>query len=188
MEAQIAGVIAILSLFITLSFVVRCLALTQRLNAVENVLREVANKALPNSNVAPASSPLEGLRIAVSVKQDHEHPIFANLLKDLLLKEDVGEVVFLTLEERDEWKQMEIAADILISGDITCNGYAEVYYTADFRCDTREQAICTLIEKPPHGDRQGNLAIELVARLKTELERHTSRDERRKAIQELRGS
>lgn len=188
MEAQIAGVIAILSLFITLNFVVRCLGLTQRLNAVENVLREVANKSLPSSKAEPTPNPLEGLRIAISVKQDHEHPIFANLLKDQLLKEDVGEVTFLTFDEKGDWKQMESVANILVSGDITCNGYAEVYYAADLRCDTRDQAICTLIEKPPHGDRQGNLAIELVARLKTELEKHTTRDERRKAIQELRGS
>jgi hypothetical protein len=66
-----------------------------------------------------------------------------------------------------------------------CNGYAEIYYQADFSCSNAQHAICNLIEKPPHGDRPANLAMELVARIKTELEKRISRDERREAVREL---
>src|SRR6202043_900529 len=100
------------------------------------------------------------------------HPVFASLLKELLLAEDVTDIAMLAPDQAADWKA---GADILISGDLVCNGYAEIYYTLEFTCSTPDQAICTLIEKPPHGDRPSNLAIELVTRLKAELEKLVTR-------------
>ncbi len=189
MEGTIAGGVALLSLILSLALALRCQQLGFRLRDVERALQGMGVKTLAppafGEHVVPNA--LEGLRVALAIKQDHEHPVFATLLKDLLLKEDVADVALLSPSEaaqlRAEWK----GQDVLIEGEITCNGYAEVYYKADFTCDTADKPICTLIEKPPHGDRPGNLAIELIARLKSELSKVVDRDERRSAIRELRG-
>jgi hypothetical protein len=137
-----------------------------------------------------ATAPLQGVRIALAITQDHPNAVFVELLKDQLFAQDVTDIVVLTPTEAtsflEDWKTQLDAPEILISGNVICNGYTEIYYTAEFTCSNREQAICTLIEKPPQGDRPVNLAIELVARLKKELEKLISRNERRQAIRELK--
>ncbi|RYG21730.1 hypothetical protein EON82_18355 [bacterium] len=115
--------------------------------------------------------PLQGLRVGLRIEQDHPHPVFANLLKELLLKEDA-------ILEAD-------AADLIVEGGVVCNGYADVYYTAELNCRLQDEAICVLIEKPPHGDRQENLARELLSKLKKELRKTTERSERSNALREL---
>lgn len=123
---------------------------------------------------------MEGLRIALKIRQDHPHPIFANLLREQLLKEDVAEAVLLA-----ESEDRPVAADIFITGELTCNGYAEVYYRAELTAYAANEAICTLSEKPPDGARPTNLAIELVAMLNAKLSELISRSERRRALREL---
>jgi hypothetical protein len=167
------GVIAFLALGAATALGVLLVRLEGRLRAAEQVLESPTRAALPEA--APVR-PLEGLRVALDIRQDHTHPVFANLLKEQLLAEDVTD---LTTPD---------TADIVIEGNLVCNGYAEIYYEADFTCRTATEPICTLIEKPPHGDRPQNLAIELVARLKRELTKLESRNERRAAIRELRGN
>ncbi len=81
----------------------------------------------------------------------------------------------------------EIDADLLVAGILKCNGYAEVYYEAEITCYSRHEAVCTLIERPPGGDRPGNLAIEVVATLNAKLDALFRRSERARAISELRG-
>jgi hypothetical protein len=121
----------------------------------------------------PAAKPLAGLKIRIAVSQDHPHAVFAALLKEQLLVDDVDVV--------------EGEADIDIAGTVACNGYAEVYYTAELICRSSSGVILTMVEKPAHGDRQSNLAIELVTRLKHELEKLVTRNERRRALRELGG-
>lgn len=154
--------------------------LERRLRTAEKALSERPAQIpipLPDPD---ALHPLEGLRIALAISQDHPHAPFVNLLKELLLKEDVAEAA--TTDAVFDPATM----DILIQGRITCNGYAEIYYDADLTCTSLRGPVCTLIEKPPHGDRPGNLGIELVARLRAELAKSVERTERKQAILELR--
>ena len=164
----VAGV-AVLSLVISIGLAFRVIRL------------ELTRLPLPSEAGSPQPvplleepSPLEGLRIALAVTQDHPHPIFEEMLKEQLLGEDVSEVRSLSSPEATTlpagWPSSAEGPDILIQGALTCNGYAEVYYEADFTCSTSSQAICRLI-----------------ARLKGELTKQTNRDERRLAIRELKG-
>jgi hypothetical protein len=177
----LAVVLALVSLMISGALGFRVLQLERR-------LQESRPKPLPEV-AEPLPRPLQGLRIALAITQDHPHPVFVDLLKEQLFSEDVTEISVLSPVEatvlRADWKN---GPDILVTGEIVSNGYAEIYYTADFVCMTAAQPVCTLIEKPPHGDRPSNLAIDLVARLKGELEKLVGRDDRRRAIRELQGS
>lgn len=160
--------------------------LTARLDTAEHALNSLRQREADDPPALEAPKVLEGLRIALQVTQDHAHPVFANLLKDLLLKQDVAEVTFQT-QSVDDWRTTK-TADILISGSLTCNGYAEVYYQAEFTCYSASETICTLIERPPGGDRPENLALELTTELGDSLAKAIQRDERRRAIGELRGN
>jgi hypothetical protein len=164
----IACVVAVASLGLSLVLARRVLQLEARLQV-----------PLPSSAPVLEESPskLEGLRIAVAITQDHEHPVFANLLKEELLRRDVAEVMF---GDRGDF-------DLLITGSLVCNGYAEVYYQADLTCRNAHEPICTLVERPPHGDRPSNLALELATKIERELDKLLSRNERRLAIRELSG-
>jgi len=177
----VIAIVAVAGLGTSLALAIRLRQLEERLSAALTSSRQGKGRSLPASADLP--NPLQGQRIAIANTQDHAHPVFANLLKEQLLKEDVADAFILRPEELSSWSEK---AAILISGRVVCNGYAEIYYEADFTCQTEKEPICTLIEKPPHGDRPGNLAIELVARLKTELEKSQGRQERRQAISELR--
>ncbi len=117
--------------------------------------------------VLPNPSPLHGLRFALSIEQDHPNPVLATLLKEALLKEDALIV--------------ETDPDVRVEGNVMCNGYADVYFRANLVCRIADETLITLTEKPPHGDRQENLAREVVARLKTEM----AKAERRNALREL---
>jgi hypothetical protein len=163
----IASIVALCSLGVSAMLAFRVRSLSERLEAAE---RQLAIPAI-RPELAQAVSPLTGLRVALQLDQDHTHPVFANLLKELLVREDIS------IESH--------APDLLISGRIVCNGYADVYYTAEITCRLGSEPICVLIEKPPHGDRQENLARELVAKLRKELLKTTERSERSTALREL---
>jgi hypothetical protein len=173
--AVLSAVLALASMGVSLMLALRIKTLEDRLSVPKPIL-DSPPLQLPEP---AAPKPLEGLRIAVNIRQDHPNPIFANLVKEQLLLEDVAEVSFLATPD---WQD---SADILVRGNLLCNGYAEIYYQADIECLSPSEAICTLTEKPAHGDRPTNLAIELVSRLKFELEKLVSRNERRRAIREL---
>ncbi len=128
--------------------------------------------------------------MAIAVTQDHPHRVFENLLKDHLTRLDVAEVSVIWSRSGDNpgraaRQDGRLHADILIVGEMTCNGYAEVYYQAEFSCYTARETVCTLMERPPGGDRPENLAIEIVTKLSTKLEDLIRRNERRRAIGEL---
>ncbi|HWD37787.1 MAG TPA: hypothetical protein VG944_02985 [Fimbriimonas sp.] len=164
--------IAAISLAISMFLALRLSEMRDRLAIAEQKIRTLTPQQ-PQLPPPPPPSLLEGLRVRLQVTQDHPHPVFFELLSEELLKEGVTEVT----EAPD--------AELTIAGEVTCNGYAEVYYSAEFTCSTLTNIICTLIERPPHGDRPANLAIELVAKIKRELEKQMDRSERSRAIREL---
>src|ERR1700678_4105417 len=86
-----AYAIALLSLIISLLVAYRLRGAEARLKAAETALRARAQD--PSPELPTAVSPLHGLRIALAVTQDHPHPIFSDLLKEALLREDVLEVL-----------------------------------------------------------------------------------------------
>jgi hypothetical protein len=168
MFEMFASIVALCSLGVSAVLAFRFRALSDRLAAAE---RQLSERGAKSPVLAEVDRRCEGLRIALRVEQDHPHPIFVGLLKELFLREDA---VLGTNEP-----------DLLVTGRIVCNGYADVYYTAELTCLLREEPICVLIEKPPHGDRQENLARELVAKLTKELGKTVRRTERHAALREL---
>lgn len=172
----VAGVVALAGLAVSLALAAKVQRLEARLRIAEQ--SPAPAPALPEPM---PERPLERLRIALSIEQDHSHPVFANLLKEQLLTEDVDSIVLLPTGAAPDWN----ATDILISGKLTCNGYAEIFYETDLTCFSPVEPICTVVQRPPHGDRPVNLAVELVAKLKVELEKLDSRIERRRALREL---
>ena len=123
-------------------------------------------------------SQLEGLLFSLKIEQDHADPLFATLLKEMLLSEGAEEVALLPKDAR--------AADVAFVGDLSCNGYAEIYYQAHITCSVANQVLFTVNDRPAHGDRPNNLATELVSRLKQDLSKLIKRNERSRAIRELR--
>jgi len=185
----LAALVAIVSLGLSLRLYQRVLALERRVASAERLNTVVAPDDFM-ATVLEAPKPLAGLRIAIAVTQDHAHPVFATLLRDQLLGADVAEVIVLPESDGgglvEQWRAGKRAEHLLIAGSLTCNGYAEVYYQAEFTCYTATEAVCTVIERPPGGDRPENLARELVAKVGATLDGLTRRSERRRAIGELR--
>jgi hypothetical protein len=178
----IAGIVALASLGVSLRLAARVHTLERRL-AEGNRVTQLPAPA-PASTQVPPQSPLQGLRVALAVAQDAPHPVFATLLKEQFLKADVAEVV--SVPYAKGLRLDPEVAELLVLGQVCCNGYAEIYFEADFTCYTAREAVCTVVERPPGGDRPGNLAIELVSRLSAKLEDLIARDERRRAVRELR--
>jgi hypothetical protein len=135
----------------------------------------------------PVPSPLEGLGVVLAISQDHAHPVFVGELSEILRKLD-AEVSTIPSEQAAEYRrQWPMETDLMISGHVVCNGYSEVYYRAELACFTPSDTICTVIDNPASGDRQSNLATELVSKIETEITKRVSRQERRLALKELRG-
>lgn len=151
------------------------IALAIRVRRLEECLASLVLPVPSPSLVAVEESVLQGLRVAIDLQQDHAHPVFAELLRDTLLGRDVAEVI---LGRSD-------TCVCVIDGHVTCHGYTDVYFEADLTCTAPSGVVCTLIEKPPSGDRQENLALEIVSRMVKELEKSERRGERRAALSEL---
>jgi hypothetical protein len=136
-------------------------------------------------------SPLEGCRVALCIEQDHKLPILVDLIKERLQAED-SEVVVLLPDQADElssttkWEPGDSKPNVLIRGKVRCNEYKEVYYEADLTFVFAEGVVTSILENPPNGSRQANLAIAVVKMLKQTLEQSAKRLERRTALGELR--
>lgn len=115
--------------------------------------------------------PLEGMRVALVFDQDHPHRPFETLLREALFREDALVV--------------ESGETLRLEGRIVSNGYADVYFDAEIKAFANGVPALTLIERPPHGDRPGNLVLELIDRLNAELTKRQARDERQSALREL---
>ncbi len=113
------------------------------------------------------ANPLAGLRVSLTIQQDHPHPVFASLLKETLLKEEA------IVDDNHP--------DLWIEGEIVGNGYADVYFRAEIAVSTGRESILTVSDKPPHGDRPANLAADIVRKLRDELDKR----EHRLAVREL---
>lgn len=134
-------------------------------------------------------NPLEGLRIGISVQQDHERPTFVDTLTEKLRSHDA----LIRLMSEDEasalardWDSIEDPPDVLIHGRLTCNGYTDVFYDSAFDCIGKQGRLTTIIERPAQGGRQFNLADNLIERLRLELVQNRSMDERQRALGELK--
>ncbi len=134
-------------------------------------------------------NPLEGLRIGLCVRQDHEHPTFVGILSEKLRGRDA----LIRLISDDEaaalgkaWDSIQDPPDVLVQGHLTCNGYSDVFYDSGFDCVSRQGRLTTIIEKPSQGGRQFNLADTVIERLRLELVQSKTRDERQRALGELR--
>ncbi len=169
-------VVATLALFVSL----RSLSLREVLPAPVVPLEETPIIELP-------SRPLEGMKVWMQIEQDHPSKPFSKTLEEELYSEDVADVSPTGGELMlDGWKRSD-GPDLLIYGHVACNGYSDVYYKAEFTCSTPDGRLCVLQRNPPHGDRPANLALELVAQIKSDIEKSKTRNERGKAIQELNG-
>ncbi len=160
----LALLLAALSLGASLALAGRLRVLSERLTVLER--RPSVQEGL---NPLAAPSPLAGVRVALNVRQDYPNPVFVNLLKEALLREEA-----LLEEERP---------DVRIAGEIVGNGYADVYYRADLAASVGDDVLFVLTERPPHGDRPANLALETGQRLKVEW----AKRERQSALRELAG-
>lgn len=172
----------VIALVVALASLAGTAALALRLRRLESNQPAQRTEPVPVAPSLPAEKPLQGLHVAICIAQDHPHPLFADLLSDLLAAEDVAEVARVEQAPDHPW---DGGPDLAIVGSVQCNSYADVYFTADFTCLAPDQPICTLTQKPAHGDRPSNLAIELVSLLKNEWQRSRSRGERQRAIREL---
>jgi hypothetical protein len=165
-------------------FLLACASVALSVRKIETRVDQLERRAHPLPSLPTASdrvSALAGLRVGLVLTQDHPHAPFVDLLRQQLLLRDVSDVTVFP----DAASARASALDIVVEGALTCNGYAEVYYAAEFTCSTCGEAVCTLIERPPGGDRPSNLAMELVAKLDAKLTDMVSRNERRRAIREL---
>ena len=171
----LVGLIALAALGLSAALAMRLQQFEARLVKAERGLGAPSLPELPD--LIPERH-LQGLHISLAIKQDHAHPVVANLLKEALLREDVADVILGEVADG-------IVPDLIIEGEVTCNGYAEIYYSANLVCRTAGRVLRTVSEKPAHGDRPSNLVIEVVARLKDEMDKVVTRDERRRALREL---
>lgn len=168
MTEIIAWILAAAGMGTTWWFARRCRTLEAGLLAQTSLpVRAAGNETPPN--------PLSGLRIAVDVSQDHPQAPLVTMLVEQLLAEDAVEVRVAT----------DDGYDLLITGEVQCNGYSDVYFRAEFACKMGAEVVLRIAEKPVHGDRPANLVLELTSRLKEELNRRAVRNERRSALREL---
>ncbi len=122
------------------------------------------------------ANPLFGLKVCMTLTQDHPHLPFMPLMRDQFLEAGVAEF------HSDPLKDV----DLLLIAEVKCNGYAEVYYTAEIRCSSDGEPLCVIVEAPAQGDRPSNLALETVSRVRRELLASHGYAERRAALKELR--
>jgi len=181
--AIVAVVLSVLSLVVATA----ALFVAFRFSSRSLVVSSVPVAADETPVIELPSRPLEGMKVWMQVEQDHPTKPFLKSLEEVLYSEDVADVSPTGGELMlDGWKASD-GPDLLICGRVACNGYSDVYYRAEFVCSTPEGRLCTLQRNPPHGDRPANLALELVAEIKSDLEKSKTRNERGRAIQELKG-
>jgi hypothetical protein len=171
----VAMLVAISSVGVTLLVASR---LSSRIRALESIVRQRVPSVLDK---AEGSFALAGMRIRLSVRQDHARPLFANSLREALLREDVQDVLIVG----DPSAHGAAKGEWLISGTITCNGYSDVYFNADLTCTLGEETVCSWSHRPPQGDRPENLVLEIVSTLTSKLADRARKNERRKALSEL---
>ncbi len=174
------------SLLLALWLAVQVKVLEIKIGKLEaEISKPDAQPTLPEP-APPQASPLDGLTVGVAIQQDHEHPTFAKLLLERLAAED-AEAFAMSYERarqtHADWSGG--APDILIIGDVRCNGYAEVFFRSELVIVSRGGTLDTICEEPASGGRQASLATTTVARLDRALAASLRRAERRLALREL---
>jgi len=136
---------------------------------------------------------LEGKRIGLCIEQDHKLPVLETLIRERLEAEDAHVLDFEPaqadeLEATTKWTVDDSHPDVLVRGKVQCNQYREVYYHADLTFEFANGVVASILENPPNGARQANLAIAVVQKIKQTLEQAEKKAERRNALSELNHS
>lgn len=152
------------SIVISLHLATRVADLHARLSAFE-----MKSKAIKVEAVAVGRPfDFKGRKVALVIEQDHPTPIFENILKDQLLRE--GASVVKSLQVSPGTRSIY---DLVISGRIGCDGFADVYYESDLVCSAGADTVCVLVDRPLHGERPLNLAKQLIERVKEDWNKTT---------------
>jgi hypothetical protein len=162
----------VVALAISAASLLAMLVLSTRIRALEQRQQELESHPQASLPAPVEEKPLAGQTVRLQIEQDHPSAPFAALLRDQLAREDVA----ITAEN----------SDLEIRGSVRCNGYADIYFGADLTCYQGSHPICTVLERPPHGDRPLNLATDLIARLKREIQKSEEHSERHRALKELK--
>lgn len=196
MLVTIACILAAASLVVSWSLTFALLRLRSRSQQLQQALITVQNQLdsqrihAVGNDLDPYST-LSGLRIALAIEQDHTLPTLTLMLKDALGACD-AEVSLLDTRQAlllsEAWGHAEMPdpPDLLIWGSVTCNGYSEVYYKAMLNYLTPYGLLNPTSEQPSHGNPQSSLVVTIVSKLKRELVVAQRRQERGRALSELR--
>jgi hypothetical protein len=188
-------------LAMTIGFLLLAMAVTillLRLNDQERrIVRletmERDRKALPNlqAHSAASGSTLSTLHIVLAVQQDHSLSPFAERLSDQFRKHGAVVTRIAANDMANAPTDFEVAypaADIIVSGNIVCNGYTDVCFKADLF------AMCPFGELPPlvrqyaDGAPQQSVAIEAAEYFAAAFAKTRDIHERERAVRELSGS
>lgn len=162
--------------------------LQEALAKVEALMAQVA--MLPRSEAILAIPPLEPIRVAIAIEQDHKLPILSNLIKERLEADD-GMVTVIdadqasTYADLGKWSTESGEPHVVVAGNVKCNGYSDVFYEADLTFLYARGIVDSILENPPNGGRQVNLANKVVSRLKRTYEESSRKAERNQALHEL---
>ena len=188
------AVAIVLTLLFTAALYGKVSAQSRTIRAMEITLDSIRNAQAELSDLSAlpsiTSPVLEGKRIALQISQDHKLPILEGLIKERLESDDAvvletseGEVE--KLASATKWDPAEVNPHVVVTGAVRCNGYKDVYYEADLTFLFFNGVVSSILEAPPNGSRQANLAIGVVKNIKSTLEQSATRAERQAAIKEL---
>jgi hypothetical protein len=196
---EILGVVGIIAVFAILLILLREIAKQQL--QIKELTRSVVELAdshkqnlalLESLSSQPHTSPLEGKRVGLCIEQDHRLPVIARLIGDRIEAED-GEVATLSpkdvehYETATRWEPGRDAPHVVVKGKVRCNGYKDLYYEADLTFLFAYGVVESILESPPNGARQTNLAIAALKVIKQTMDTEERRTERRTALKELGG-
>lgn len=161
--------------------------ISERLRSAQAAFEQIsALPPLPEGFLPPA---LEGRQIALCIVQDHKLPVLVSLVKERLEADDARVLIWSEQESErlpTKWQPNEGMPDVLVRGAVQCNEYRDVYYHADLTLLFSQGTVGSILETPPNGARQENLAIAVVKQIKQTLDQERRRSERRSALDELR--
>jgi len=191
----VIATIATISLLVCALLWWQMMILGDQVRALGGSLREVGESYDKLALTMPAEllrPMLENRRIALCIEQDHKLPVLETLIRERLEAED-AQVLDMEPAQADElmattkWRVDDFHPDVLVRGKIQCNQYREVYYHADLTFVFASGVVSSILENPPNGARQANLAIAVVQKIKQTLEQAGKKAERTTALSELNG-
>ena len=196
MVESIAIVLAAAGIGLSAGLAIAVARLYKKSEQMQQALSSLQKTANSRIEQTPATDPdtyLSGFRIALSIAQDHTIPTLSLLLKEALVACD-AEVTMIGTEQAQSfvknWGTNTHSAsdqpDVLVWGNITCNGYSESYYSAHLNYLTPYGMLNPTSERPAQGNPQNSLVADIVSKIKKGTISAQTRAERVRAIGELR--